>query len=89
MFDAFLRATLKIAFGVVLLSLFTSAAVGVYAVWNPSVLTETLWRTMGTVLIILFASLFYVAACDIWFRINSGNRHSLDSGPIEVHAGNK
>lgn len=80
MFGTFLRASLKVAFDFVLLSLFAS---GVYAVWNPSVFTVIFVRTIGTLLIILFAALFCVAACDIRLRVNSGDLNRLDSNPIE------
>ncbi len=70
-FETFLRAARRVAFGVVLLSLIASAATGVIAVWNPSAFIDTRIKAVGTLLIILFAALFNVAAWEIWFRVHS------------------
>lgn len=79
MIETLLKTSLKFTFGVVVLSLAFSLAVGLYALWNPSIITESLVRTIATGLIILFASLFYTAACDVWFRVNSADRLKHDS----------
>lgn len=71
MFEKFLKLSFQLAFVVLVVSLIFSVATGLYAVWNPLDESESLGRKIATGLIVMLASLFYLAACDAWFRIHS------------------
>ena len=62
-------------------SLVSAVALGLYMVWNPSEITDDRGRTIATSVIILFASLFYTAVCDAWFRINDD---STKNGDVKI-----
>lgn len=74
MFESVLKISFRVVFGIFVVALIFSLGYGVYLVWNPEQFTENAARTIATSVIVVFASLFYTALCDAWFRISSGNR---------------
>ena len=79
MINTTLKWSFRIAFVVFVASLVYSVALGLYMVWNPLEITDDMGRTIATSVIVVFASLFYTAVCDVWFRINGDSTEKQDA----------
>ena len=74
MIEATLKISFRIVFGIFVVALIFSLVYGIYLVWNPEEFTENSGRIIATGVIVVFASLFYTALCDAWFRISSNGK---------------
>ena len=71
LFEFILKWSFKIMFSVFVVALVFSLVYGLYFVWHPNDFDERSGQIIATSVIIVFASLFYTAICDAWFRIAS------------------
>ena len=60
-------------FAIFVITLIFSLGYGLYLVWNPSEFNDTSAKIVASSVIIVFASLFYTAVCDAWFRMFKKN----------------